>query len=86
MTMKVKDGGWLTVRYGISSLADVQRAIDVAFKYRNYFRKDIIVDLIVYRRWCVPFSSPLYSPFPPSPLPLPLFPSFPLFHGPARSR
>ena len=31
--------------------ADVQRAIDVAFKYRNYFRKDIIVDLIVYRRW-----------------------------------
>ncbi|KAI0367415.1 dehydrogenase E1 and transketolase domain-containing protein 1 [Pilatotrama ljubarskyi] len=30
---------------------DVQRAIDVAFKYRNYFRKDIIVDLIVYRRW-----------------------------------
>ena len=43
----------------------MQRAIDVAFKYRNYFRKDIIVDLIVYRRWCVPFSSPLYSPFPP---------------------
>ncbi|KAH9887940.1 dehydrogenase E1 and transketolase domain-containing protein 1 [Cubamyces lactineus] len=30
---------------------DVQRAIDIAFKYRNYFRKDIIVDLIVYRRW-----------------------------------
>ncbi|KAM5543648.1 hypothetical protein V8D89_002899 [Ganoderma adspersum] len=30
---------------------DVQRAIDVAFKYRNYFRKDIIVDLIAYRRW-----------------------------------
>ena len=30
---------------------DVQRAMDVAFKYRNYFRKDIIVDLIAYRRW-----------------------------------
>ncbi|EIW54703.1 dehydrogenase E1 and transketolase domain-containing protein 1 [Trametes versicolor FP-101664 SS1] len=30
---------------------DVQRAIEVAFKYRNFFRKDIIVDLIVYRRW-----------------------------------
>ena len=27
--------------------------MDVAFKYRNYFRKDIIVDLIVYRRWYV---------------------------------
>ena len=39
------------MRYGIPSRADVQRAIDVAFKYRNYFRKDIIVDLIVYRRW-----------------------------------
>ena len=39
-------------------IADVQRAIDVAFKYRNYFRKDIIIDLIVYRRWSVP-SSPL---------------------------
>ena len=33
--------------------SDVQRAMDVAFKYRNYFRKDIIVDLIVYRRWLV---------------------------------
>ncbi|KAI0786303.1 dehydrogenase E1 and transketolase domain-containing protein 1 [Abortiporus biennis] len=30
---------------------DVARAIDVAFKYRNYFRKDVIIDLIVYRRW-----------------------------------
>ena len=30
---------------------DVQRAMEIAFKYRNYFRKDIIVDLIVYRRW-----------------------------------
>ncbi|KAI0754007.1 dehydrogenase E1 and transketolase domain-containing protein 1 [Daedaleopsis nitida] len=30
---------------------DVQRAMSIAFKYRDYFRKDIIVDLIVYRRW-----------------------------------
>ncbi|KZT69995.1 2-oxoglutarate dehydrogenase, E1 component [Daedalea quercina L-15889] len=30
---------------------DVVRAVDVAFKYRNHFRKDIIVDLLVYRRW-----------------------------------
>ncbi|KDQ52171.1 hypothetical protein JAAARDRAFT_210725 [Jaapia argillacea MUCL 33604] len=30
---------------------DVARAMDTAFKYRNYFRKDVIVDLIVYRRW-----------------------------------
>ncbi|KAI0084520.1 dehydrogenase E1 and transketolase domain-containing protein 1 [Irpex rosettiformis] len=30
---------------------DVARAVEVAFKYRNHFRKDIIVDLIVYRRW-----------------------------------
>ncbi|TFY68504.1 hypothetical protein EVJ58_g984 [Rhodofomes roseus] len=30
---------------------DVARAVDVAFKYRNHFRKDIIVDLLVYRRW-----------------------------------
>lgn len=33
--------------------ADVARAIEVAFKYRNFFRKDIIIDLIVYRRWYV---------------------------------
>ena len=32
---------------------DVARAIEVAFKYRNFFRKDIIIDLIVYRRWYV---------------------------------
>ncbi|KAJ7695948.1 dehydrogenase E1 and transketolase domain-containing protein 1 [Mycena rosella] len=31
---------------------DVVRAMEVAFRYRNYFRKDIIVDLLVYRRWC----------------------------------
>lgn len=30
---------------------DVVRAMDVAFRYRQYFRKDIIVDLLVYRRW-----------------------------------
>lgn len=30
---------------------DVTRAIEIAFKYRNFFRKDIIIDLIVYRRW-----------------------------------
>lgn len=27
------------------------RAVDIAFKYRNHFRKDIVIDLIVYRRW-----------------------------------
>lgn len=30
---------------------DVSRALDTAFQYRNAFRKDIIVDLLVYRRW-----------------------------------
>ncbi|EMD32179.1 hypothetical protein CERSUDRAFT_118815 [Gelatoporia subvermispora B] len=30
---------------------DVARAVDIAFKYRNYFGKDVIIDLIVYRRW-----------------------------------
>ncbi|KAF9232585.1 dehydrogenase E1 and transketolase domain-containing protein 1 [Melanogaster broomeanus] len=30
---------------------DVVRAVEIAFKYRNYFRKDIVIDLIVYRRW-----------------------------------
>ena len=54
------------------SSKDVARAMDIAFRYRNYFRKvrtlkhvnswkvtervllfgqDIIVDLLVYRRW-----------------------------------
>ncbi|KAF8575257.1 dehydrogenase E1 and transketolase domain-containing protein 1 [Ramaria rubella] len=32
---------------------DVVRAMEVAFKYRNSFRKDIVVDLMVYRRWQV---------------------------------
>ncbi|KAF8635350.1 hypothetical protein AX17_003941 [Amanita inopinata Kibby_2008] len=30
---------------------DVVKAMDIAFRYRHYFRKDIIVDLLVYRRW-----------------------------------
>ncbi|OCH85266.1 dehydrogenase E1 and transketolase domain-containing protein 1, partial [Obba rivulosa] len=30
---------------------DVARAVEIAFKYRNYFGKDVIIDLIVYRRW-----------------------------------
>ena len=25
--------------------------MEIAFRYRDYFRKDIIVDLLVYRRW-----------------------------------
>jgi probable 2-oxoglutarate dehydrogenase E1 component DHKTD1 len=50
--------------------SDVVRAMDIAFRYRKYFRKvcdhliiaqfaltpfqqDIIVDLLVYRRWYV---------------------------------
>lgn len=27
------------------------RAVDIAFQYRNMFRKDVIIDLICYRRW-----------------------------------
>ena len=55
-------------RYSVLTPAvDVARAVDIAFKYRNHFRKvsrrrlrplvglmmpqDIIVDLLVYRRW-----------------------------------
>lgn len=30
---------------------DVVRAVDIAFQYRNMFRKDVIIDLICYRRW-----------------------------------
>ncbi|KAH8829834.1 dehydrogenase E1 and transketolase domain-containing protein 1 [Flagelloscypha sp. PMI_526] len=30
---------------------DVSRAMRIAFEYRNHFRKDIVVDLLVYRRW-----------------------------------
>ncbi|CAE6425949.1 unnamed protein product [Rhizoctonia solani] len=30
---------------------DVYRALKIAFEYRNFFRKDVIVDLITYRRW-----------------------------------
>ncbi|CAG8509363.1 17737_t:CDS:10 [Funneliformis caledonium] len=30
---------------------DVARAVEIAFEYRNKFRKDVIIDLITYRRW-----------------------------------
>ncbi|KAH7905206.1 thiamine diphosphate-binding protein [Hygrophoropsis aurantiaca] len=30
---------------------DVVRAVEVAFEWRDLFRKDIIIDLVVYRRW-----------------------------------
>jgi probable 2-oxoglutarate dehydrogenase E1 component DHKTD1 len=30
---------------------DVARAMDLVFEYRDKFRKDIILDLITYRRW-----------------------------------
>jgi probable 2-oxoglutarate dehydrogenase E1 component DHKTD1 len=30
---------------------DVSRAMDLVFEYRDKFRKDIILDLITYRRW-----------------------------------
>ncbi|KAF8331280.1 dehydrogenase E1 and transketolase domain-containing protein 1 [Cantharellus anzutake] len=30
---------------------DVVRAVQIAFSYRNFFRKDVIIDLITYRRW-----------------------------------
>jgi hypothetical protein len=32
---------------------DVERAVDIAFQYRHQFRKDVIIDLLVYRRWRV---------------------------------
>ena len=38
---------------GLTSFPDVSRAIEIAFKYRNHFRKDIVIDLMVYRRWHV---------------------------------
>ena len=34
-------------------LTDVERAVEVAFQYRHHFRKDVIIDLLVYRRWRV---------------------------------
>ncbi|KAJ3768507.1 dehydrogenase E1 and transketolase domain-containing protein 1 [Lentinula raphanica] len=40
---------------------EVVKAMDIAFKYRQYFRKDIIVDLLVYRRWYLDLPS-LTSP------------------------
>jgi 2-oxoglutarate dehydrogenase complex dehydrogenase (E1) component-like enzyme len=30
--------------------AAVARAVDVAFRYKQMFRKDVIIDLICYRR------------------------------------
>ncbi|KZV93424.1 2-oxoglutarate dehydrogenase, E1 component [Exidia glandulosa HHB12029] len=30
---------------------DVVRAMQIAFMYRSHFRKDIVIDLITYRRW-----------------------------------
>lgn len=41
---------------------DVERAVDVAFKYRNHFRKDVIIDLLVYRRWQVLLCNPVRNP------------------------
>ena len=38
---------------GSLRLIDVERAVDVAFQYRHHFRKDVIIDLLVYRRWHV---------------------------------
>ncbi|KIY53250.1 dehydrogenase E1 and transketolase domain-containing protein 1 [Fistulina hepatica ATCC 64428] len=43
---------------------EVAKAMEIAFEYRNYFRKDVIVDLLVYRRWhneldLPDFTSPL---------------------------
>ena len=32
---------------------DVERAVEIAFQYRHHFRKDVIIDLLVYRRWRV---------------------------------
>lgn len=32
---------------------DVARAVNIAFAYRNFFRKDIIIDLMCYRQWYV---------------------------------
>ncbi|RUS30552.1 thiamine diphosphate-binding protein [Jimgerdemannia flammicorona] len=30
---------------------DVARAVELCFEYRNKFRKDVILDLVTYRRW-----------------------------------
>ncbi len=39
------------------SVVDVVRAMEIAFNYRNFFRKDIIIDLMCYRQWLVAFES-----------------------------
>lgn len=39
--------------HGSLRSTDVERAVDIAFQYRHHFRKDVIIDLLVYRRWCV---------------------------------
>jgi len=55
-TATIQKAGPVFQRFLFSSsprLADVERAVEVAFRYRHYFRKDIIIDLLVYRRWKV---------------------------------
>jgi probable 2-oxoglutarate dehydrogenase E1 component DHKTD1 len=46
------DSKFLLLGYGADrSQKDVVKAMDIAFRYRNYFKKDIVVDLLVYRTW-----------------------------------
>jgi len=43
---------FLLLDYGADcSQKDVAKAMDTAFRYRNYFKKDIVVNLLVYRTW-----------------------------------
>ena len=44
---------FLSLFSGSLRSTDVERAVDIAFQYRHHFRKDVIVDLLVYRRWHV---------------------------------
>ena len=32
---------------------DVMRVMGIGFRYRKHFRRDILVDLLICRRWCV---------------------------------